>query len=310
MDVPDVSYARSGDVAIAYQVVGEGPPDLVFLPFLSQPLHALAGCRGSPSSATRLAEQPAPGHRQPARCRPLGPSARASRSSRGSTTFVRSWTRWRLERAALLGWRRRRRRPAAVFAAAYPERVERLVALRPAGCGPWVRRAVGATEDALLRSSARAGVQWGRRDVPRGTCARELNPQWARRPRSISNWFVWHHRLTSSPAAWARVQAHADRSRRHAVSCPLSVCRPWSSRKERGREAAPRSQERIAGLASSWSWLRGDRQGNAGERSFAVEAVEAFLECVASSSAIPDTRPGDGALHGPRRVDRAGGGAR
>jgi len=28
---PDVSYARSGDVAIAYQVVGEGPTDIVFV---------------------------------------------------------------------------------------------------------------------------------------------------------------------------------------------------------------------------------------------------------------------------------------
>ena len=28
---PDVSYARSGDVAIAYQVVGDGPMDIVFL---------------------------------------------------------------------------------------------------------------------------------------------------------------------------------------------------------------------------------------------------------------------------------------
>ena len=35
MDVPDVSYARSGDVAIAYQVVGDGPPDLVLVPFLA-----------------------------------------------------------------------------------------------------------------------------------------------------------------------------------------------------------------------------------------------------------------------------------
>ena len=35
MKVPDVSYARSGDVSIAYQVVGEGPTDLVLLPFLS-----------------------------------------------------------------------------------------------------------------------------------------------------------------------------------------------------------------------------------------------------------------------------------
>jgi hypothetical protein len=35
VEVPDVSYAWSGDVAIAYQTVGEGPEDLVFLPFLA-----------------------------------------------------------------------------------------------------------------------------------------------------------------------------------------------------------------------------------------------------------------------------------
>lgn len=29
---PDVSYTRSGDISIAYQVVGEGPSDLVFIP--------------------------------------------------------------------------------------------------------------------------------------------------------------------------------------------------------------------------------------------------------------------------------------
>jgi pimeloyl-ACP methyl ester carboxylesterase len=28
---PEVSYARSGDVAIAYQIVGTGPPDLIFV---------------------------------------------------------------------------------------------------------------------------------------------------------------------------------------------------------------------------------------------------------------------------------------
>ena len=31
MDVPDVKYARSGNVAIAYQVVGDGPVDMVFI---------------------------------------------------------------------------------------------------------------------------------------------------------------------------------------------------------------------------------------------------------------------------------------
>lgn len=31
MEAPDVRYARSGDVNIAYSVVGEGPFDLVFV---------------------------------------------------------------------------------------------------------------------------------------------------------------------------------------------------------------------------------------------------------------------------------------
>ena len=31
MGIPDVSYARSGDVAIAYQVIGDGSPDIVFV---------------------------------------------------------------------------------------------------------------------------------------------------------------------------------------------------------------------------------------------------------------------------------------
>ena len=31
--VPEIRYARSGDVSIAYQVVGEGRIDLVFVPF-------------------------------------------------------------------------------------------------------------------------------------------------------------------------------------------------------------------------------------------------------------------------------------
>ena len=29
MDAPDIRYAKSGDVSIAYQVVGDGPQDLV-----------------------------------------------------------------------------------------------------------------------------------------------------------------------------------------------------------------------------------------------------------------------------------------
>jgi hypothetical protein len=32
MEVPTTRYAKSGGVHIAYQVVGEGPPDLVYVP--------------------------------------------------------------------------------------------------------------------------------------------------------------------------------------------------------------------------------------------------------------------------------------
>jgi hypothetical protein len=31
IDIPPVEYARSGDVDIAYQVIGDGPRDLVFV---------------------------------------------------------------------------------------------------------------------------------------------------------------------------------------------------------------------------------------------------------------------------------------
>lgn len=32
MELPEIRYARSGDVAVAYQVVGDGPVDLVYVP--------------------------------------------------------------------------------------------------------------------------------------------------------------------------------------------------------------------------------------------------------------------------------------
>jgi class 3 adenylate cyclase len=38
VEQPDVQYARSGDLSIAYQVVGEGPIDLVFVPFIISPV--------------------------------------------------------------------------------------------------------------------------------------------------------------------------------------------------------------------------------------------------------------------------------
>ena len=35
LELPEIHYARSGDVSVAYQVVGTGPVDLVFVPFMT-----------------------------------------------------------------------------------------------------------------------------------------------------------------------------------------------------------------------------------------------------------------------------------
>jgi len=38
VELPEVEYARSGDLSIAYQVVGDGPVDLVYVPLLLSPV--------------------------------------------------------------------------------------------------------------------------------------------------------------------------------------------------------------------------------------------------------------------------------
>ena len=32
VELPETHYARSGDLSIAYQVIGKGPPDLIYIP--------------------------------------------------------------------------------------------------------------------------------------------------------------------------------------------------------------------------------------------------------------------------------------
>jgi class 3 adenylate cyclase len=59
VDVPETRYARSGDVSIAYQVMGDGPLDLVFAPPLSHleldwETPSIAGFYGRLASSCRL----------------------------------------------------------------------------------------------------------------------------------------------------------------------------------------------------------------------------------------------------------------
>jgi hypothetical protein len=62
---PETQYAKSGDVAIAFQVVGDGPPDLVWIPNTTHhvelawesPAHARLFQREAGGPATDLVSQ-------------------------------------------------------------------------------------------------------------------------------------------------------------------------------------------------------------------------------------------------------------
>ena len=275
MDVPDVSYARSGDVAIAYQVVGEGPSDLVLLPFLSN-LYTLWHAPRFAEVARRLAQG-----RRLVLVNPRGVGL--SDRPRGFTVESRmDDVRAVLdaigsERPALLGLAEGGA-TCAVFAASHPDRVERLVLY-----DPWPRGVVDARErDEEFARLPEQRLAWGRRDVLE-QMARQLNPQWAN-DSDYLEWFVWHHRLTSSPATWAdfrRLQIDLDISDvLPAIRVPTLVLT-----KEIGREHAADVAERIP--AAQFMVVAGSGRAFH-ENDFAVEAVESFLEG-APQTRIPDS---------------------
>jgi class 3 adenylate cyclase len=197
-EIPDVHYARSGGVAVAYQVVGEGPQDLVFLPFLSN-LYSLWQLPVFAAGTRRLAESArvivvnTRGMGMSDRPRGLTIEARmddvrAVMDAVGST------------RANLLGWAETSN-TCVVFAATYPERVERLILYAPYARGtrsdgyPW-----GPTREEALADLAVDRERWGERQYLEDF-ARRMNPQWGDDPSYI-DWFVWTHRLSSSPESY------------------------------------------------------------------------------------------------------------
>ena len=276
MEVPDVSYAWSGDVAIAYQVLGEGPPDLVLLPFLSN-IYTLWSGRGVAGLGRRLATG-----RRLIVVNPRGVGL--SDRPRGFTVESRMddirvvLDDLGVERAALLGWAEQSA-TCAVFAATYPERVDRLIMFNPWGHRP---RADGAEHEQALRQAHEERRRWGQRDFLEELAVR-INPQWAE-DREYLDWFVWHHRLTASPAAWMevrRMQIDLDITDvLPAIRVPTLVIAKEYMRDESTRvaESIPDCQlVMVPGVG-----------GAIQETDDAVEAIEAFL-AGASPQLIPDT---------------------
>jgi len=275
VEVPDVSYTRSGDVSIAYQVVGEGPTDLVFLPFLSN-LYTLWQAPNFVEFGHRLAE----GRRLiVVNARGVGLSDRP----RGFTIESRMDDLRAVmdavgsERPALLGIAEAAA-TCAVFAASNPDRVERLVLY-----DPWSQSVFNSHErDEELAKIPAQRDAWGSRQLLEGSAA-ELNPQWADDPEYL-DWFVWHHRLTSSPSTWAdfrRMQIDLDVSDvLPAIRVPTLVL---------AKELVRESAELVADLIPGADYATVPGIGRAiHENVFAVEAIETFLQG-SPVRRIPDT---------------------
>lgn len=146
MDVPEIHYTRSGDVAIAYQVVGEGDHDLVLLPFLAN-IWSLWRLYGFADFGHKLARG-----RRLIVINPRGVGL--SDRPRGFTIESRMddvravLDTLEIEHASILGLAESAA-TAAVFAASYPERVEKLILHMP-----YVRGVTGEDDRARMPSES------------------------------------------------------------------------------------------------------------------------------------------------------------
>lgn len=199
VQAPDVSYARSGDVAIAYQVVGDGHTDIVFVrgitgdllstweqPLLVRHVEGLAACGRVlmlDKRGTGLSDRV----REVQSLETTMDDVRAVMDAVGSKRAV-LWTGGNATGIAVL------------FAATYPERCSGLVLFDPRVCGvrspdyPWAQ-----TEDEWHQNLGELRASWGTRAYF-GELAHEWAPEVADDPEFL-DWFVWHLRRSLSPGA-------------------------------------------------------------------------------------------------------------
>jgi class 3 adenylate cyclase/pimeloyl-ACP methyl ester carboxylesterase len=275
MDVPEVHYTRSGEVAIAYQVVGDGDHDLVLLPFLAN-IWSFWRLYGFAEFGHRLASG-----RRLIVINPRGVGL--SDRPRGFTIESRMediravLDDLEIERASMLGLAESAA-TCAVFAASYPERVDRLILFTP-----YIRGVAG--DDDRARSTERIRYErerWGDRDYLE-EMGKALNPQWAHE-REYLDRFVEHHRLTASPATiveFRRMQLELDISDvLPAIRVPTLVLDKQLMQ--------PRAVE-VADAIPGAEYLEVPGDGFAlWENDFALEAINAFLEGMAPRQ-IPDS---------------------
>jgi pimeloyl-ACP methyl ester carboxylesterase len=209
MDVPDVRYARAGGVAVAYQVVGDGPQTLVFSPQVSD-LLTIWLIEESREFLERLKETMRVVVFNPRGTglsdRPRNVTLEARMDDISSILDDLG-----VARASLLGLSTSAN-ACALYAATHPDRVERLILAHPYPRAipsedyPW-----GFDEDGWLEWIRENREHWGERAFMERVAA-NLVPALAEEPEQL-DLFVWQARLAASPTAaaeWVRLAMETD----------------------------------------------------------------------------------------------------
>jgi class 3 adenylate cyclase len=190
-EIPDVRYTRSGDVAIAYQVLGEGPVDLVFVPFFGnirwyweQPLFTRFLERLASFSRLILFDKRGMGLSDRPRTLTLETQMDDIRAVLDAVDS---------ERAALLG-AIQGSQLCALFAATYPERTRALILYHP-------HAAPSDLPPTALRSTDEARERWGTRELA-DEITRGIIPSLAD-DVAVRRWFADSMRFAASPGAAA-----------------------------------------------------------------------------------------------------------
>jgi len=200
VSIPELHYARSGGVAIAYQVVGAGPP-VIYAPHLCS-IEALWQAPHTRRFLDRLAERV-----QLIVFNPRGtglsdrPRGISLESRMDDINAVLDATG--LARATLFGVSESAN-VCALFASTFPERCEQLILFTP-------YETASGTDEERMRWITDMRDHWGERAWME-TFAEGISPVYRRDP-SLMDWFVWMQRAAASPGAataFARMQMETD----------------------------------------------------------------------------------------------------
>jgi class 3 adenylate cyclase/pimeloyl-ACP methyl ester carboxylesterase len=225
VEIPEIEYARNGDVSIAYQVIGDGPMDLLVIPFLNnleyawedplwpsvyERLNAFSRVIMFDKRGTRLSDRFGELPKLEVRMDDL----------RAVLDNVDS------ERAALVG-SMEENHLAALFAATYPDRTSALVLYNPearvisAPDYPW-----GRTREDWSQLVELVGENWGSNEFF-DDMLRSTDPTLAE-DADFRRWYATHFRLAASPgsaAAFYRMMMETDiRDVLPAIRVPTLVC--------------------------------------------------------------------------------------